>query len=114
MSLNSEMGSPVRTDNAITALYSTACDEQHEMRVELNKVWNSYMVFTIEQSILSPQVSRKHKPSPNTEMQTGSQIISLILSGLMSIMTLMLCSNLLHGSTQASEVCFVHLCIGVV
>ena len=71
MSLNSEIASPVRTDNAITALYSTARDVQHEMRVELNKVWNSYMVFTIEQSILSPQVSRKHNPSPNTEMQTG-------------------------------------------
>jgi len=41
MSLNSEIGSPVRTDNAITALYSTARDVQHEMRVELNKVWNS-------------------------------------------------------------------------
>jgi hypothetical protein len=114
MSLNSEIGSPVRTDNTITARYPTACDEQHEMGVELNKVWNSYMVFTIEQSILSPQVSRKHNPSPDTEMETGSQIISLILSGLMSIMTLMLCSDLLRGSTQVREVRFVHLYIGVV
>ena len=109
MSLNNEIGSPFRTDNANTARYPTACDEQHEMGVGLNKVWNSYMVFIIEQSILSPQVSRKHNPSPNTEMQTGSQIISLILSGLMSIITLMLCFDLLHGSTQASEVRFVHL-----
>ena len=60
MSLNNEIGSPFRTDNANTARYPTACDEQHEMGVGLNKVWNSYMVFIIEQSILSPQVSRKH------------------------------------------------------